>query len=403
MKKIGILTFHRSVNNGAVMQAYALSTRLQKEYPNYEVEIIDYHMKKISDSYHFTFWKYVKRENPFVSLGVIRELAKDPHKLKRLNQRTAIFEKSFSKLPLSDFTIESDNPEELFERINGFYDSVIVGSDAVWNYVARGFPNAFFLSPHIMSKKLSYAASCYGMDFSLIEDNVRNEIGKLLTSFDYIGVRDEATEKFVRWSGCSIQPHHTCDPTAFIDLDSLPIDIDLLKEKLKRKGFDFSRPTIGVMGSEKMGHMVRRLFGDSYQIVGLYEYLHSANVNLYDIDPFEWAYVFRFFKLTFTTFFHGTMLSLRNGVPLICVSLNTEFEKKFLPKTKDVLRRLGFEEWYFTTDYESENIIEIKEMAQKLLTSDLHDEIIEKINIEAESFNSFKSALDTLLSEGETK
>ena len=39
--KIGILTFHQSVNNGAVMQAYSLSKRLKSEYPNDEIEIIN--------------------------------------------------------------------------------------------------------------------------------------------------------------------------------------------------------------------------------------------------------------------------------------------------------------------------------------------------------------------------
>ena len=44
--KIGILTFHQSVNNGAVMQAYSLSKRLKREYPDDEIEIINYRKKK---------------------------------------------------------------------------------------------------------------------------------------------------------------------------------------------------------------------------------------------------------------------------------------------------------------------------------------------------------------------
>ena len=39
--RIGILTFHRSVNNGAVIQCYSLSKRLQKEFPDADVEVID--------------------------------------------------------------------------------------------------------------------------------------------------------------------------------------------------------------------------------------------------------------------------------------------------------------------------------------------------------------------------
>lgn len=52
--KIGILTFHQSVNNGAVMQAYSLSKRLKKEYPEAEVEIIDYRRESVDNSYAFS-------------------------------------------------------------------------------------------------------------------------------------------------------------------------------------------------------------------------------------------------------------------------------------------------------------------------------------------------------------
>ena len=40
MKKIGILTFHKSINYGSVLQAWALEKILQKQ--NYNVSIIDY-------------------------------------------------------------------------------------------------------------------------------------------------------------------------------------------------------------------------------------------------------------------------------------------------------------------------------------------------------------------------
>ena len=40
VKKIGILTFHKSINYGSVLQAFALSDLLSKR--GYAVEIIDY-------------------------------------------------------------------------------------------------------------------------------------------------------------------------------------------------------------------------------------------------------------------------------------------------------------------------------------------------------------------------
>lgn len=396
MKRIGILTFHKSVNNGAVMQAYSLATRLKKEYPDCRVEIIDYHMPKILKSYRNTFFTYINGGSFVASLKRLNSLIHDPMKLKRLNTRTAIFEKAFKKLPLSDYSILEDSSDRLFQKINEEYDVLIVGSDAVWNYVVRGFPNSYFPDERVKCAKLSYAASCYGMDFLNCEKD-KNEIGRILSGFDFLGVRDKATEDFIHWSCDGVESVHTCDPTAFLDTDSLPIDIDQLKKKMIKRGFNFDKPAIGIMGSQMMGRMVKKMYGRDYQIVSLYDYVHCADVNLYDIEPFEWAYVFRYFKLTFTTYFHGTMLSLRNGVPLICFALETEFSKHHVPKTLDLLQRLGYEDWYFATDYKEKNVRQIKEKADSLLSADIRCEITARMDEEAKNYFAFKSALDKII------
>lgn len=397
MGKIGILTFHRSVNNGAVLQAYSLSKRLMEEYPDMDVEIIDFHMKKIENAYHYSFFHYVKDSNPFRALKKFAKIILNPGTIYRLNRRTKIFESVRTKLPLSKFSTVEDSSKELFEYINVTYDVLIVGSDAVWNYVSRGFPNAYFPDESVKCPKLSYAASCYGMEFIDYSKNDKDRIKTILDNFSFIGVRDTATEDFVKWSGCVRIPHHTCDPTAFLNIDDLPIDINSLIKKLCKRGFNFDRPAIGMMGNEKMCSMIRKIFQKKYQIVALYEYVGNADVNLYDLTPYEWAYVFRYFKLTFTTYFHGTMLSLRHGVPVICIALRTEFAKKHDPKTLDLLKHLGLSEWYFSTDFKQENFETIKSTAEKLINERKHDELIKKINNEAESFYCFKKRLDEII------
>lgn len=46
MVKVGILTYHRSLNYGAVMQAYCLAEEIQKRFPDVSVEIVDYMSKR---------------------------------------------------------------------------------------------------------------------------------------------------------------------------------------------------------------------------------------------------------------------------------------------------------------------------------------------------------------------
>lgn len=396
IKKIGILTFHNSINNGAVMQAYSLSKKIQQEIPESKVEIIDYHMPKVNEAYHFSFRKKLATKNPLIFAKRLVKSVLDFGNNKRLNDRTKVFESCRHILPLSAFSLLSDETNELFAYINKEYDVLVVGSDAVWNYLLRGFPNAYFPDTTVTVKKMSYAASCYGMDFLSCSNDVQKQIGDILQDFSFLGVRDTATEDFVKWSGCNKQAVHVCDPTVFLNVDDLPVDVAELERKLKKRGFDFNRPTIGMMGSEKMLKMIRKMYGKSYQIVALYVPVKGADVNLYDLTPYEWAYVFRYFKVTFTTYFHGTLLSLRNGVPVICISLQTEFGKKHTPKTLDVLTRLGYESWYFETDYVNKNLQNIKKKADELLYSDMKEEIYKKMEKEAECFNLFKTGLLTI-------
>lgn len=393
MVKIGILTFHKSVNNGAVMQAHSLSTRLQREFPETKVEIIDYNMIKVQKSYQYRLRDYLKSDNFLLTLKKCIKLMLDPMKIKRLKKRTRVFENCQNKLILSPELILSDEQDMVFRYINANYDILIVGSDAIWNFISRGFPNAYLPDKTVTCPKLSYAASCYGMDFLTLSEEDRKKIGEALADFDFVGVRDKATEDFVEWSGSEIASVHTCDPTVFLDVDNLPIDVPNLKRKMQDRGFDFSKPALGVMGNPKMVKMVRRLYGKKYQIVALYEYSKDADVNLYDIEPFEWAYAFKYFKVTFTTYFHGTLLSLRNGVPVVCFALKTDFAKKHTPKTLDILKRLGFEEWYFETDYENVNIDEIKKKADELIECQPREEILSKLRKEGESFELFKKSL----------
>ena len=398
-KKIGILTFHTSINNGAVMQAYSLSKRIKQENPNWSVEIIDYQMPKVIEAYRYSIWKSIKSSNPIVFAKRFVKFLQNIDYAKKMNERTKVFEKVRHQLPLSSDSLLSDRTDELFPYINEHYDALVVGSDAVWNYCLRGFPNAYFPDATVTVKKLSYAASCYGMDFLQISEDVKCQIGKIFNDFSFLGVRDTATQEMVRWSNCGKTPIHVCDPTVFLDVNDLPVDILALNERLRERGFNFNRPTIGIMGNEKMLKMIRRFFGKEYQIAAMYIPLKGADVNLYDLTPYEWAYVFRYFRMTFTTYFHGTLLSLRNGVPVVCIALKNEFAKKHIPKTLDVLTRLGYESWYHETDYVDQNIEAIKGTAEMMLSTDLKEEILERMDQEAQSFSRFQEALKKALEE----
>ena len=131
--KIGILTFHRSVNNGAVMQCYALSQRLRQDFPNDEVEVIDYQMRKVEHSYSGTIVEYFRGCSPTLFLKKAVLLLREPSKLRKARKKMGVFKRALSRLPLSPKTILDDGTQELFQYINDRFDVLVVGSDAVWN------------------------------------------------------------------------------------------------------------------------------------------------------------------------------------------------------------------------------------------------------------------------------
>lgn len=391
--KIGILTFHRCVNNGAVMQSYSLCKRLQKELKNDTVEIIDYQMPCVDNFCAPTLTNYFKGCDFVLALKRFYRLLGNTRKFSQDKRRISVFQESMSKLTLSPEYIYDDGTEKLFKYIDENYDIVIAGSDAIWNYDVRGFPNGYFLSDTLKCKKFSYAASVYGMNYEKVPEETRLKIAKILDSYKLLCARDDESVKFAKAMGCIATPIHTCDPTVFLDVNDLPVDADEIKLKLKNKGFDFNKKTIGMMGSDAMCEMIRKLYGDKYQIVALFNYSKYADINLYDFSPFEWAYVFRFFKVTFTTFFHGTLVSLRNGTPVIDIALQNEYSETHMTKVEDFLIRIGMQDCYFKTDYRTQNLDAIKEKADYFLKNDLKQEIIEKMDNEAKTFDPFLEVL----------
>ena len=270
---------------------------------------------------------------------------------------------------------------------------IIVGRDVIWNDAQTSIPNVFYLSPRLTCKKLSFAASCYGMSYEESEED-RAYVREALKDFAYLGTRDEATEQYVKQIDCSLTTNHNCDPTLLLPLQDLQPDTEAVKSKLITYGIDLERPVIGVMGNAAVGKLAREVCGENAQLVGLYYENNFCNVSILDLAPSEWAIIFKFFTVTFTSFFHGTIFSLKNGIPTITVEQNAGYAKDYKTKTKDLLCRLGLEEYYI--EPEKQTTDHVKAVYHTFLTHDQNARIEKSIREEAEYAESFFSALKTV-------
>ena len=186
MKKIGIATFCKANNYGAILQAYGLSQYLQKEN---EVEFLDIKFNPKVENMQ----KEKMRKN-----GIVQKIVSKTKKMKFEQFRKA-------NLKISDEIIYGDKDSK---EIQDKYDYYIVGSDQVWNTDITNKTKAFFLDFVKNKPKIAYAAS-YG------KDNL-NEIEKkwteeCLKDFKAISVREKQSAIYLN-KKMNIKANVVCDP-----------------------------------------------------------------------------------------------------------------------------------------------------------------------------------------------
>ena len=173
--KVGIITFHRALNYGALLQAFALRYSLSKL--GAEAQILDYRNPIMEDMYSYP--SLSQRKN-------IRDKIKFLIQGKSEIKRRAKFENYRNKyLNLSDEL----HTEEDMKLVSDKCDKFITGSDQVWNYGAHNFDKNYFLEfVNERTKKYSYAAS-FGLS-SLPKDYIA-EYKSVLSDFAMCSVREK--------------------------------------------------------------------------------------------------------------------------------------------------------------------------------------------------------------------
>lgn len=193
--QIGILTFHRANNYGAVLQAYGLKKCCEEM--GYEVNIIDYRPKYIENQYrYFSIVPTIKKNllNIYNLYGNINKKIKFG---------------SFVRHQLSIVSLE--------EALKQDYDAILYGSDQIWNPdIAGKFDVFFFGNNGIKTKKqIAYAASI-GKD--KLEENKLKELSKLTLKFDAISLREQ-TAKHMLEGIIHKKMEVVLDPTLLNDAD----------------------------------------------------------------------------------------------------------------------------------------------------------------------------------------
>lgn len=197
--RIGTITFHKTTNYGATLQAYALQRHLIEQ--GHEAELIDYLSNTGSNA----------ARRPFLQRVVNRLKYRDYNRRWSANNEKFIaFRQNFLRLGEQtyhgDQAIESQPPR---------YDAYIAGSDQIWNTSLSNNSKAFYLSFAHQGKRISYAASFGKKSFGSGEDLL---IDNYVKGFDAVSVREEVHQKMLM-DRYGIKAEVVLDPVFLLDKD----------------------------------------------------------------------------------------------------------------------------------------------------------------------------------------
>lgn len=287
--KIGIVTFYRSLNYGAMLQAFSLMKYLEGR--GHTVEFLT-HTHSI-----------VQRQSVF-RMFLTRSL-----KGYFTNVRNKI--EAYLSYPITSFADQFPTTD-LLRNLRDFrmkcscYDAVIVGSDQMWNHrwvVPHFIPFVFLDLLNCKCKRISYAAS---FSTKAWNGGYDKEVGTLLRRFDAISVREKSAVNLVKeLSGRDAE--QLADPVLLNDSSFFEFPC---KRNKRYNNYIFKymiNGWIDGVGEKKIFQMllnrckVKRIYDDmELTICGFKKKVEVA----------EWLLRLRNSKLVVTNSFHGVIFSI---------------------------------------------------------------------------------------------
>ena len=325
MKKIGIITFCNCMNYGAELQAYALQKKLNLMGADAEVIHVEKEKGVLESSLRTISNAIIKRYKMYgIIKGTIKtkELIENKLALKKtlksnidkIKEKKVIFDdfwNTFIRHSEKYYTLE-----ELRDVKRLPYDTIVAGSDQIWNYMQTRYLDVFFLkfANNFGARKVGYAGS---FSVEKIPFHLQSVYKPLIENLDAISVREDSGVKIVE--ECSnAKALQVLDPTLLIKSDEwvdyianpdyLPDDkkfVVIYTLSGSRYIYDLARRIGHQLGIDVLN--IKNNFAHSKGSEGI--------KNLYDVGPREFISVFNHAAYVITDSFHGTAFSINFNIP----------------------------------------------------------------------------------------
>ena len=329
---VGIITYHSAYNYGSALQAFA--TQKAVEVLDLNVEIINYRM--LEQRYFYSLYRPFK----FGKDAVTKDLLQLPIHSKR-KKRQQKFEKFFYEfMRLSKEFSEPENIIQIWDK----YDTVISGSDQIWNKHSCELEHNDwrYIEPYFLKgfsgKKISYASSTANMN--------NGELSRILPyikQFSYISMREKSSaECLTKLLGRPVE--NVLDPTFLLTGEQW-------KENLKINDI-LNRPYVlyySLGGIKRVSTHLKFVKDFANKIdcklivitpFAWYPALGNKVENHPEYGPIEFLSALAGATVVVTDSYHGTIFSVNFEKELysICKFGGSEFRKT------DILKYLGLQE-----------------------------------------------------------
>ena len=321
--KIGIVTYHRTLNYGACLQA--LATRVILENEGYEVYYVDYWPQYHQDLYNPWSWTNI-RSRLRSPLRLCNYIVKNIKYRTDVKKRKQNFESYFSSYIYPYCLSEKEN-----------YDVIIYGSDQIWRkQAALKAYNPFYFGMNELAavKHVSYAASMGILPHSSKDKSILKDF---ISHLDFIGVREEGLLKLVKELGF-VHAQKNIDPTLL--LTSKQWD-----ELLTPDTYD-GEPYVLVYSFENnpfnMDSVSKFAKERSLKIIMINGYAFSKETesNFTTCGPSEFVRLIKYADYVFSASFHGTVFSILYEKQVIASNKGNSERMKSLFESLEIYDRL---------------------------------------------------------------
>lgn len=358
--KIGILTFHRSINYGAALQAFATKSLLQRH--GHEVEIIDY----------------------FPLPGVLKEIKANIFSKNPINGiiRILIFRK-FCRYML-DCSIPSVNQKKIIKSFKK-YDLLLVGSDTVCEIKGKRtfsgpFPSLYLKAASFHPRSILWAASMDSSDEFLVASNLV-ELESYLEQFRMISIREPISAQPLNHNERAVVLR---DPVFTLSNDDI---IALTPKTLQLKRLTFENGFILYTGnSESIARYLSEYASKRDLILVAINKSAHAHVSLKKLlTPEEWFILHARARLVCTDRFHGAVVSfLFDKCPIL---LDLGSNKGSENKRTELMNLFGMPDLVLSKEKDLEKVIRKWEsIGSSKTTLDRIKSVKNQINIDYQVF-----------------